>query len=252
MGEAKRRRAAAKAAPSYHDARTGSPLNVRMAGDPLAFRAEKERDYAAEFATGRGVARVPCNGCRECCYHKGVDVHPGDERPEDLMHLDLVHREGEGWFLRKREDGACVHLGPDGCTVYQHRPAACRMYDCRSYSLIGMIDTYSEDHQQPMWLFQPTTLEGRIYAFAMQMLGLAEKRSEAGKNLSARDILIRVLSDRDRLTKTLSALTTVATLPPEQQREVFGFDPASVTKEQVMEAMRVMAGDQGVVMVRDD
>jgi Fe-S-cluster containining protein len=36
--------------------------------------------------------------------------------------------------IRQRDDGYCVHSDPQhrGCTVYAHRPATCRTYDCRN------------------------------------------------------------------------------------------------------------------------
>ena len=34
------------------------------------------------------------------------------------------------WLLPRRPDGACVHLGEHGCTVYKQRPAVCRTFDC--------------------------------------------------------------------------------------------------------------------------
>lgn len=37
----------------------------------------------------------------------------------------------EGLRLRQTPDGACVHLGEAGCTVYEKRPAMCRVFDCR-------------------------------------------------------------------------------------------------------------------------
>lgn len=38
------------------------------------------------------------------------------------------------YHIRKREDGRCVHGDPTtgACGVYQHRPAICRTYDCRT------------------------------------------------------------------------------------------------------------------------
>jgi len=32
--------------------------------------------------------------------------------------------------LKRREDGACVHLGEHGCTVHEYRSEACRVYNC--------------------------------------------------------------------------------------------------------------------------
>ena len=38
------------------------------------------------------------------------------------------------YHIRQREDGYCVHNNCQtrGCEVYEHRPAVCRSYDCRS------------------------------------------------------------------------------------------------------------------------
>src|SRR5262249_41948118 len=36
--------------------------------------------------------------------------------------------EGAGIALAQTPDGACVFLGPDGCTVHPDRPLVCRLY----------------------------------------------------------------------------------------------------------------------------
>jgi len=38
------------------------------------------------------------------------------------------HTRAGGGLLAVREDGACVFLGPSGCTVHAGRPGACRLY----------------------------------------------------------------------------------------------------------------------------
>jgi Putative zinc- or iron-chelating domain len=70
----------------------------------------------------KGLNGVPCNGCRMCCYHPRIEVEPQD----DVRHLDIETHEDGGQTLRRREDGSCVHLGPEGCTVYAHRPRGLR------------------------------------------------------------------------------------------------------------------------------
>jgi hypothetical protein len=78
------------------------------------------RDFLA--AWGRGDAGpVPCGACTACCYYPGIVV---DERRDSkrLAHL-LTERSPEGELvLQRRPDGACVHLGERGCTVYEQRP----------------------------------------------------------------------------------------------------------------------------------
>jgi len=36
--------------------------------------------------------------------------------------------EGQGTELRRKENGSCVFLGPEGCQVHADRPLACRLY----------------------------------------------------------------------------------------------------------------------------
>jgi Fe-S-cluster containining protein len=73
-----------------------------------------------------------------CCYNPRIEIDRSKESPERLARLDLVPDEYGDVKLRKRADGACVHLGEDGrCTVYEHRPTVCRTYDCRPGSMQG-------------------------------------------------------------------------------------------------------------------
>jgi hypothetical protein len=72
---------------------------------------------------------IPCaenlRWCRAVCcalvVHLGPDdraagiVTPDPDRPDLLAH----------------KDGICVHNEAGACTVYEHRPAPCRTFDCR-------------------------------------------------------------------------------------------------------------------------
>lgn len=79
-------------------------------------------------------ARSPCreHGCRACCFDTRMPLLPGDiarlaqasGKPPEAF---TVTAPGEPPRLANR-DGACTFLGPDGCTVYAHRPAGCRIY----------------------------------------------------------------------------------------------------------------------------
>jgi Fe-S-cluster containining protein len=93
------------------------------------------RDFLA--AWGRGDAGpVPCGGCSACCYYDGIPV----DKKRDRRHLSylLTERDADGGLvLQRRADGACAHLGArGGCTVYEHRPSACRSFDCRAFAAI--------------------------------------------------------------------------------------------------------------------
>jgi hypothetical protein len=39
-------------------------------------------------------------------------------------------------LLATTENGHCVYLGGDGCTIYERRPFLCRSFDCRKHYLI--------------------------------------------------------------------------------------------------------------------
>jgi uncharacterized protein len=79
---------------------------------------------------------VPCNGCRVCCQRELVVLFPekGDD-PARLEHVALPSEFGPILVLKHKDDGDCVYLGADGCTIHDRAPAVCRSFDCRAYFL---------------------------------------------------------------------------------------------------------------------
>jgi hypothetical protein len=80
------------------------------------------------------------------------------ENGDDLGHLDTEpDPERGGLRLRKRPDGGCIHLGPDGCTVYENRPAACRGFDCRAFAVVDILPRWEtpdgDIKAPPVWVF---------------------------------------------------------------------------------------------------
>lgn len=53
---------------------------------------------------------------------------------QDLDEKVFDWNYGKPYQIRKKEDGYCAHSEPEShrCTVYGHRPATCRTYDCRN------------------------------------------------------------------------------------------------------------------------
>ena len=67
--------------------------------------------------------------------------------------------------LKRRENGACIHLGEHGCTVYEHRPNCMPVYDCRYTNFLGVTLCY-EGYEEPMWLFDIETRADDVIAAA--------------------------------------------------------------------------------------
>jgi Fe-S-cluster containining protein len=219
MGEANRRRKRLGKDTSYLDLASGEVQTGRHGGDPVAIlRNLQTRDLCDE-------SRVPCNGCFACCYHAHVDVDPSIEPPANLAQLALEQDAEGNWWLQKRADGACVHLGERGCTVYEHRPNACRTYDCRVYALTGVLDSFSNGHTQPVWVFEKRTPEARAICATAQALGTIEalRRSEAGESISAQDVATAVFLS-PRFQEGYSTMLTLARMSPVELSTALGID----------------------------
>lgn len=78
------------------------------------------------------MAMVPCGSCHLCCVNELVILMPeaGDVVGDYLTKkVRLGPQEVDA--LQHRENGECVYLGPDGCTIHDRSPVLCREYDCR-------------------------------------------------------------------------------------------------------------------------
>jgi uncharacterized protein len=90
--------------------------------------ADRERHEGEAFS-------YACLRCRRCCSDKRIQINPYElarlargrgERAADFRERWTL--EGAGVVLRQTPDGACVFLGPEGCTVHADRPLVCRLY----------------------------------------------------------------------------------------------------------------------------
>jgi Putative zinc- or iron-chelating domain len=152
----------------------GQREQLRAAGSPSQLMEEAEKLEARTRAGEKVSTSVPCAGCTQCCHAPWIRVDPSVERQEDLDHLDIVSDPGQGGpMLRKAANGACVHLGPKGCSVYEHRPRACRMYDCRLFAIAGTLDNFTDMGAgfSPPWAFRPRDKQDRIFVAAMRLAG---------------------------------------------------------------------------------
>jgi len=91
-------------------------------------------DTAADDPRARRFGYV-CNRCRKCCYDKGIQLNPYEvarlARNRGMSTSEFRAawtKDGAGLHLGQREDGACVFLGSEGCSVHADRPLVCRLY----------------------------------------------------------------------------------------------------------------------------
>ena len=95
----------------------------------LAYQRFKLTGERSELAAM--TSTVNCRSCRACCVDfVETSLLPGDSGDG----LDTEIRDGKR-FLRKKANGECVHLQDGGCSVYEHRPSACRVFDCRDFAV---------------------------------------------------------------------------------------------------------------------
>ncbi len=92
---------------------------------------------------GERDADVPCDGCTACCRSSQF-VHVALDETDTLAHIptELLfpapYRPDE-LVLGYDERGHCPMLVDDRCSIYAHRPHACRTYDCRVLAAAGLI-----------------------------------------------------------------------------------------------------------------
>jgi Fe-S-cluster containining protein len=108
------------------------------AGDFSSWLASTQRAIG-----GEGDAEVPCDGCTACCRSSQF-VHIGPDEADTLAHIpeELLfpapHMSRGHVVLGYDERGHCPMLVENRCSVYAHRPRACRVYDCRVFRAAGL------------------------------------------------------------------------------------------------------------------
>lgn len=96
---------------------------------------------------GEADSEVPCGTCIACCTSSQF-VHIEPDEAETLARIPaelLVPAPGQpsGHVLMGYvDDGACPMLVDGACSIYEHRPRTCRVFDCR---LFAALDRVNED-----------------------------------------------------------------------------------------------------------
>jgi Fe-S-cluster containining protein len=126
---------------------------------------------------GRGESDVPCNGCTACCRSSQfVHIEPDevdtlDHIPAELLFPAPGLPEGHV-VLGYDEHGECPMLGDNGCSIYAHRPRACRVYDCRVFAATGVeIDEPSKGdvaRRARRWRFSFASAGAQVHCDAVR------------------------------------------------------------------------------------
>lgn len=183
----------------------GEPVDESV-GEPLdAGRFSVWLDDMEAALRGERDADVPCGGCTACCQSSQfVHVEP-DER-DALAHIPAellfpAPRLPEGHkVLGYDQHGRCPMLVDGGCSIYEHRPRACRTYDCRVFAAAGI----EVDETQPAiaarvrrWVFTYDTAEDSALHDALRAAArfVVERDDES---LNANRRAVRAIEALDR------------------------------------------------------
>jgi Fe-S-cluster containining protein len=125
--------------------------------DASAVIAPMHLDGRAEAPGPRGEAfGYICGRCSKCCHDKEIHVNPYEIArlarrigQTTSAFRSAWTRDGGGTSLRQTESGACVFLGPQGCTVHADRPLVCRLYPLGRHVLPDGTEWFSRLEAHP-------------------------------------------------------------------------------------------------------
>jgi uncharacterized protein len=105
---------------------------------------------------------VPCGSCTACCTSSQF-VHIAPDEVESLAHIPAsvlfpAPTMPSGHVLMGYDDHGCCPMLLDGvCSIYEHRPRTCRVYDCRVLAAaeveLGDPTKQAIDEQVARWRF---------------------------------------------------------------------------------------------------
>ncbi len=142
---------------------------------------------AGDFATwltqmqgalrGEHGSEVPCGSCTACCTASQF-VHIAPDETETLARIPpallfAAPRLPPGHVvLGYDERGHCPMLVDNRCSIYEHRPRACRTYDCRVFPASGLRPEgegkAALDRHVQRWRFSYATESSRVRHVAVR------------------------------------------------------------------------------------
>ena len=120
---------------------------------------------------GEHGSDVACGSCTACCTASQF-VHIAPDEKDTLSRIPSAllfpaPRLPRGHMLLGYDErGHCPMLVDDKCSIYEHRPRTCRVYDCRVFPAAGVNieepDKALIDQQANRWRFSYSTDDGRV------------------------------------------------------------------------------------------
>jgi uncharacterized protein len=162
-------------------------------------------DDVVEVLRTGATADVPCGSCTACCTSSQfVHIAPDEVAtlaviPDDLLfpapRLPVGHV-----LMGYDERGHCPMLVDGACSVYDHRPRACRTYDCRVFAASGLeLEDPAKgaiNDRVGRWRFALDDGADRAALDAVRAAVAAVSALEPGADVTARTLAAIELHDR--------------------------------------------------------
>ena len=137
------------------DARHGARVDAVLAEPRDSGRLRVELGADEDKRAVVGPSDLDCASLWHLCHGRCCSFHFALS-PEDLDEGVVKWDYARPYIIRQSPaTGRCVHqTGSGGCGVYEHRPAACRRYDCRNdrriwKSFRDLIPAATDDQGNP-------------------------------------------------------------------------------------------------------
>jgi len=154
---------------------------------------------------GEQDSDVPCGSCTACCESSQF-IHIEPDEATALAHIPRALQfpapglPAGNVLLGYDDRGRCPMLTDAGCSIYEHRPRACRMYDCRIFAATGIaVDEPAKARvarQVQRWRFAlPTARDRRardaVRARAAQLMDSASQLTPGTHEPSMVELAVR-------------------------------------------------------------
>lgn len=113
--------------------------------------------FSLRFNLGRQSSfSFKCQVCGACCHNKDIAVSFYEaQRLARCLGLRvkeffIEYVEKNKVILRRKQDGSCIFLRPEGCGVYPDRPLVCRLFplglleDANGQELFGVMPLHPD------------------------------------------------------------------------------------------------------------